>query len=476
MRRLSLLLCLLFPWTLFAGQIPLSEGSHDPAAVVLFWVSLIFLLAMIGRFLARLFNQPGLLGELMMGVLFGNLCYWFHVDLINLLREGSAVFSIVRELLQGSTLIDAVNLNVPNEHDAMGILRALESAHGTDYIKVGYALDLFSRFGLIFLLFMVGLESPLSQLRHTGKESLRVAVLGILAPVLLGFIVAFFLIKDTSWSAALFVAATLSATSIGVTARVLLDLKKLQTREARTILGAAVFDDILGLMILAVVSSIVINGTFEWLLLIKVFLATILFFAGALFFGPMFLQYMVRYVSFLEDWQNKLFISFIFVMLLSWLATLVGLASMIGAFVAGMIINDEYFKKQGKGASIRNLIAPLEFLMAPLFFMLIGIQVKLESFLNLNVLLMSLGILIAAILGKLISGLGAGKGADKTLIGIGMLPRGEVGLIFASVGRTLGVIPDALFSAITLMVIVTTIIVPPLLSWRYGVNQHRDEK
>ena len=159
-------------------------------------------------------------------------------------------------------------------------------------------------------------------------------------------------------------------------------------------------------------------------------------------------------------------------MALSWLATLVQLSSIIGAFAAGMIINDSYFETGDKSRqhklSIRDLVAPLEFLLAPLFFMLIGIQVKLESFFDWHVLFMASGLIIAAIVGKLLCGLAGNRKDDRLLIGIGMMPRGEVGLIFASIGRSLGVMSDQLFSAIILMVIVTTIIVPPLLKARYA--------
>ena len=162
-------------------------------------------------------------------------------------------------------------------------------------------------------------------------------------------------------------------------------------------------------------------------------------------------------------------------MMLSWFATVVQLATIIGAFAAGVIIHDDFFKpREGQRKTvptIQALVAPLEALLAPLFFMLIGIQVKIESFYDGHVVLMAGGLILAAIFGKLVSGLGAARRDDRILIGIGMLPRGEVGLVFASIGETLGVLSDQVFSAIILMVIITTLLAPPWLKARYAKHQ-----
>jgi len=170
-------------------------------------------------------------------------------------------------------------------------------------------------------------------------------------------------------------------------------------------------------------------------------------------------------------WEAKLFISFLFVMILAWLASLVDLATIIGAFAAGLILHDGYFKPTNKRGlhlfTIKNLIAPLELILAPLFFILIGIQVKLETFLDWHVLMLATGLLFAAIVGKLLSGLGGRSEDNRLVIGLGMLPRGEVGLVFASIGRTLNVITDEVFAAIVMMVIVTTVIAPPLIKMKF---------
>ncbi|MDP1603903.1 MAG: cation:proton antiporter [Legionella sp.] len=468
-----LLLFLLIPTMAFATS--LHEQEQDPISSVILWLSLIFSLAILGRYLAKRLHQPGVLGELLMGVLLGNICYFFGLQLIIILREGSAIFNIMRSMLGGVPLADAVSQSIPSATYAAEVTKALSSSHGIEYIKVGYALDMFSRLGVIFLLFMVGLESSIQELKHTGRASIQVALIGVVAPIILGYSVACLLMPEASYKSNLFVAATLCATSIGITARVLSEMKKLRTSEARIILGAAMLDDILGLIILAIVSSIVINGQVDTMMIVHVIVSTIVFFAGSLLIGPWVLKKSVSYFHFLDMWEAKLFVSFIFVMTLSWLATVVQLASIIGAFAAGMIINDSFFESEDKSRQhtlkIKDLIAPLEFILAPLFFMLIGIQVKLESFFNWQVLFLASGLIIAAIVGKVVSGLGGSRKNDRLLIGIGMLPRGEVGLVFASIGRTLGVMSDELFSAIILMVIVTTFIVPPLLKARYAKHE-----
>ena len=470
MKHLNLWLVLLvfFPTMVFADG---GENHIDSVASVIFWVTLIFFFGVMGRYIALRLNQPGVLGELLMGVLVGNLCYFFGLQLAVILREGSEIFCIMRDLLSGIPLAEAVDTAIPNPHYARQVINALSGTQGIDLIKIAYVVDVFARYGVIFLLFMVGLDSSVAELRHTGRESAQVAVLGVLAPILLGLLVSSVLMPSSPFSVHLFVAATLSATSVGITARVLKEMKKLETREAKTILGAAMIDDILGLVILAIVSSLVINGVVNLSMVSQIIVLAIVFFTGALLFGPWILRKAVHFFSFLDPWEAKLSIAFLFVMSLSWLATLVQLATIIGAFAAGVIIHDGYFvardREHNHALTLKELMAPLEALLAPLFFMLIGIQVKMESFFDWHVVGIALGLIAAAIIGKLLSGLGGNRKDDRLLIGIGMLPRGEVGLVFASIGRTLEVISDQLFSAIILMVIVTTFIAPIWLKARY---------
>jgi Kef-type K+ transport system membrane component KefB len=443
----------------------------DPVAIVIFWVTLIFLSSIIGRNIALRLNQPGVLGELLMGVLVGNLGYYFGMNLVYVLREGAGIFSITGDVLSGTSLASAVEKAISNPQYAQQLTSVLSGPDGSNLLKVAYIVDVFSRYGVIFLLFLVGAESSLQELRHTGRESIRVAIIGVLAPMLLGYLVLCLLMPNLSVNTDLFIAATLSATSIGITARALGELGMLKMRESKTILGAAMIDDVLGLILLAIVSSLVISGAIDFLTVGHIIFSSVLFFFISLMLGPYILKKLSYFFNFFDPWEEKLFISFVFMMALSWLATRAQLASIIGAFSAGIIINDGYFRKDKRDArnalTIRELLSPLEAILAPLFFILIGIQVKLESLMHWQVFLIATALIVAAIAGKLICGLGASRKSDRLLIGIGMLPRGEVGLVFASIGRTLGVISNDLFSAVILMVILTTLIAPIWLKMRY---------
>lgn len=436
----------------------------DPASAVIFWGTTFLFAGIAGRYIAQLLHQPHVLGELLMGVALGNACYACGIPMLVVIRDIPAVFSIIQQLLSGFSLPQAVHSVISDATYANEMLAALSQHQASRWVQATYAVDMFSRYGAIFLLFMVGLESSMTELKKTGRESFLVACIGVIAPVLLGLLVLPWLIPHTEFRALLFVSATLCATSVGITARVFRDLHQLQTREAKTILGAAMIDDVLGLILLAVVSSLVVHDGLQWTLLIKTVVSACLFFPIALSVGPWLLRYMIASVKFLEPPEAKILVSFVFLMVFAWFATLVEMSSIIGAFVAGIILHDGFFvspKRELMGApSIKQLMSPFEIIFAPLFFVLIGIQVRLETFLDWQVLCTALALIVVAIVGKLVSGLGAAKRDNRWLIGIGMMPRGEVGLIFASVGKTIGIIPDALFSAIVLMVVVTTMLTP----------------
>jgi Kef-type K+ transport system membrane component KefB len=292
-------------------------------------------------------------------------------------------------------------------------------------------------------------------------------------PVALGFACVLVMRPDMALNSTMFIAATLAATSIGVTAHVLKEMGRNQSREGHIILGAAVCDDILGLIILAVVSGFVVSGSIDMAELIIIILLTCVFLIAAFMLGPTIVRWMARVTNRLDIVEAKMFTSYLFVMVLAWMANLAGLATIIGAFAAAVVLHDGFFKEhrdadKDHAISIRQLIEPLEVILVPIFFILMGIQVKIESFLSWPVLTLAGGLLLAAIVGKLFSGIGSRPPSDKWVIGIGMLPRGEVGLVFAAIGRTLGVIDDSIFAAIVLMVFVTTVATPPLLKIAIG--------
>ena len=452
-------------------------AHSDPSSAIIFWGTILLFFGILGRYLAKLLGQPGVLGELLMGVIVGNVCYAYHVQLMVILRDSATIFSVIQQMLQGMSLQHAVHQLIPDSTYAKEVLTAMSGPNGQQWIAVTFVVDALSRYGVIFLLFMVGLESSLQDLKKTGKESTFVAVIGVIAPMALGLLVTQWMLPKASFSTALFVAATLSATSVGITARVLHDMNKLNTREAKTIMGAAMLDDVLGLVILALVSGMVLVGSLNVLMLGRIVFMAVIFFPLSLWLGPKILHRMVAWITFVDPWEAKLLTSFIFIMGFSWLATLVNMSTIIGAFIAGIILHEGFFESREREVknplSIRHLLAPFEAVFAPLFFVLIGIQVRLETFLDKQVLLFSLCLLAAAILGKLLSGLGGNRRDDRWLIGIGMIPRGEVGLVFASVGKSLHIIPDSLFSAMVVMVVVTTFMTPIWMKMQYKKSRKR---
>ena len=458
------------------GSISISHG--DPIAPVILGVTSILFFAVIGRFLARKFGQPTVVGELLMGILVGNVAWYLGVDLITVLREGPRVFDVVSQTLAGAQCEDVATA-IFGPEKGQEIVRIVTGPLGGQVIQVAQTVDIFSRYGVIFLLFMVGLETDLDELRSAGSDSIRVALVGVVLPVALGFAAVELLKPELSFSSNLFVAATLGATSIGITANVLTEMGRAQSKEGHIILGAAVCDDILGLIILAVVSGIVVSGSVDFAEVVTVIAVSSLFLAGAVALGPAIVRFAANIMGRLDIVEAKMFTSYLFVMVLAWAANLAGLATIIGAFAAGIILSDSYFREHDHGkskfVSIRELIMPLEVILMPIFFILMGIQVKMETFLSWPIIIVAAGLLVAAVIGKLASGLGARKPANRLAIGIGMMPRGEVGLVFAAIGRTLGVIDDAIFSAVILMVMVTTLAAPPLLKIAVANQIRREE-
>lgn len=440
----------------------------DPIAPVILGVTGILFVAVMGRFAARKLGQPSVLGELLMGVVLGNLGYYFGSDFINLLRQGPEVFDIVQLTLAGHTVEEAATACVSN--DAVEtILEVLRGPHGAQYLQVAHTVDVFSRYGVIFLLFLVGLDTSVGEMRQVGRPAARVAITGVALPFLLGFLAIWLLMPQLSFHTDIFIAATLGATSVGITARVLRDIKKDQSTEARMILGAAVIDDVLGLLMLAIVSGIIVSGGVEATEILKTIVLALGFLGAAVYVGPYFLKFVIRQLCRLDVVEAKMFTSYLFVMVLAWMANLVELATIVGAFTAGLVLQEAYFVncrvEPGRVYTVKDLIMPLEVILVPIFFVLMGIQVKLETFLDVQVVYAALALLVAAVVGKIACGFFAGKEVNRFAIGVGMMPRGEVGLIFAAIGKTLGVINDFLFSAIVLMVIITTLAAPPLLKW-----------
>jgi Kef-type K+ transport system membrane component KefB len=274
-----------------------------------------------------------------------------------------------------------------------------------------------------------------------------------------------------------FVGATLSATSVGITARVLKDLGVMQRREAQIILGAAVMDDILGLVVLAVVSGVATAGAAgvaPWAVG-GILVRAVLFLAATAVAGHFLSSRIIRLVTRIDRPEAMLVVGLGTCFSFAYAAELIGLADIIGAFAAGMLLDPhgQGVRPKQEAATLAELLHPLESLFAPLFFVLMGIQVHVGSVGTPAALAFAAVLTVCALAGKAACALGVGRDTNRLAIAIGMIPRGEVGLIFAGIGSSLVVdgsplLPQSLFSAVVVMVLVTTLITPVGLRWAFG--------
>jgi Na+:H+ antiporter len=337
-------------------------------------------------------------------------------------------------------------------------------------------LTVLAELGAVLLLFHVGLESTPREMMAVGGRATLVAVVGVVTPMVLGFGVGELLRPAESWMFHAFLGAMLAATSVGITARVLKDADALRTPFARIILGAAVIDDVLGLVVLAVVSRIIraaAAGTAMSLGSVAAIVAkAILFLVGALLLGMLVSPRAFRGALALRSRGVVLALSLGFCFLLSYLALRAGLAPIVGAFAAGLVLEDVHFQDHVKRGEppLHESLEPLIALLVPVFFIRMGMLVDLRSFASASVLGFAALLTAAAILGKLACGLAAPGGMSRLTIGLGMMPRGEVGLIFAGIGATLvlgghPVVDSGTYAAAVFMVVATTVLTPPFLAW-----------
>jgi len=333
-------------------------------------------------------------------------------------------------------------------------------------LDVANMVLLLGEIGVILLLFQVGLEMDLGEMAKVGKPALLVALIGVLVPFAAGFGVASAF--GESGKISLFIGAALTATSVGITARVLGDLRALALRESRIVLGAAVADDVLGLIILTVVVKVVTEGSIS----VGVVLETIGLAVGFLVITGLLAIYVIpkaftRIDRVAKSSTTIVAISFALMLAFSLLANQAKLAFIIGAFMAGLAVG-----RSQQHERIAEGLNPLGHIFIPVFFASIGINADLDAMFQPSVLALATVLTVVAIIGKLVAGFGIGRSpGDKLLIGIGMTPRGEVGLIFASIGLSKGILDNELYGALLLMVLVTTLITPPLLRLKLAKRQ-----
>jgi Kef-type K+ transport system membrane component KefB len=440
------------------------EGQGDPVAPVLLALVVISVAAAFGGRGMRKLGQPAVLGELLIGVIVGNVGYFaLQQPTITVLREGASVQAAIDSALtQDIGLADAVRQQMPDSEHTRLLAGILESPRGPQIVTTFQFIDLLSRVAVIVLLFLVGLETSVGEMRRVGTTATLVAFVGVVVPFLLGVAAVKVLTPEAPIEKDIFIGAILTATSVGITARVFRDLNQAHRIEAKIILGAAVIDDVLGLIILAVVSGLVVTGSISAGGLFMITLKAVVFLAGSIGIGVWITPRIVRQLARSELESTKLLFGLGLAFGFSWLASLFGLATIVGAFAAGLVL-EELFLKEMKGRSLHELLSPIESLVVPVFFVLMGLQVKLETFTDWKVVLTAALLTFVAILGKVVAGWACSKKLDRLSVGIGMMPRGEVGLIFASIGKGLGVVSDSIFSAVVIMVMVTTLLTPPLL-------------
>lgn len=405
----------------------------DPVTAVALHLAVILVAAKLGGDLAVRVGQPAVLGELLAGVLLGNV--------------------------------------------------ALLGFGGFEAIKTDQAIDMLARIGVLILLFEVGLESTVSQMLKVGGTAFLVALLGVAAPFALGWLVGAWLLPDGSVYQHAFLGATLCATSVGITARVLQDLKASQRPEARIILGAAVIDDVLGLIVLAVVTGVVAAADAGTTLGMGTIGGIVAKAAGflilALAAGVWLAPRLFRAAALLRAPSVLLATGLASCFALAWLSGAMGLAPIVGAFAAGLILEQaQYAPFTSRGEhGLEELVRPLGAFLVPIFFVLMGLHTDLQAFVQPGVPALAVALTISAIIGKQLCALGVGqRGLNRMAVGIGMIPRGEVGLIFASIGLTLTfggerIVSAATYSAIVVMVMVTTMMTPPLLKWSLGKRE-----
>jgi len=347
------------------------------------------------------------------------------------------------------------------------------------------SINMLAQLGVLILLFEVGLESTVREMMKVGASATLVAVLGVVTPFALGWGVGALLLPGHSAYAHAFLGATLTATSVGITARVLKDLGKARLQEARIILGAAVIDDVLGLVILAVVAGVIESAnqgtTLSYGSTVLVVAKAAVFMVGALGLGVALSPRLFGVAARLRGHGVLLATALVLCFVLAWLASAVGLAPIVGAYAAGLILEDIHWKEfTSRGErSVGELVQPVASFLVPVFFVLMGMRVQVQSFAHPAGLGLALLLTLAAIAGKQACALGAlGSGMDRLSIGLGMIPRGEVGLIFASIGLGLTlhgerIVDEGIYSAVVIMVIVTTLVTPPALKWSLERGAHR---
>ncbi|MBD2446874.1 cation:proton antiporter [Nostoc sp. FACHB-152] len=418
-----------------------ADGSMVVAAVLLSLV-VVYLASKVGGEISNRVGLPPVLGELVGGVFVG-------ISVMHLLvfPGGGADSST-------SLIITFLQTTAGLSPEAAPQVFAAQSE----------VITVLSELGVIILLFEIGLESNLKDLMAVGIQATVVAIVGVVVPFTAGT-VGLMTLFGVGAVPAIFAGAALTATSIGITSKVLSELGKLNSKEGQIILGAAVIDDVLGIIVLAVVASLAKDGVVDVGKVIYLIISATAFLLGAIVLGNVFNKSFVAIADNLKTRGELIIPAFIFAFVMAYLAAVIQLEAILGAFAAGLVLEET-----DKRIELQKQVIPIADMLVPIFFVTVGAKTDLGVLnpaipSNREGLIMAIFLITVAIIGKVITGLSVfgQPQINRLAIGVGMIPRGEVGLVFAGVGAASGVLSKPLGAAIIMMVILTTFLAPPLL-------------
>ena len=437
---------------LFAPLLATAEAENSPIVLagVLLSLVIIYLSSKLGSEIAKRLDFPPVLGELVAGVIVG-------VSALHLIvfPEG------------GLTANDSIVMQ------ALSLINTLTPEAVTDiFSSQSEVISVLAELGVIVLLFEIGLESDLRQLKEVGIQATVVACVGVVVPFVAGT-AGLMTIFGVPAIPAIFAGAALTATSIGITSKVLSELNQLKSKEGQIIVGAAVIDDVLGIVVLAVVASLAKTGEIDTGNVIYLIVSSTVFLFGSIFLGGVFNKFFVKTVETLKTRGNIVIPAFIFAFFMAFLGNAIHLEAILGAFAAGLVLDESDARNE-----LDELVKPIADLLVPIFFVTVGARADL-GVLNPAVPENRAGLLIAvflvavAIVGKLVTGWAVfgQPGINRLAIGVGMIPRGEVGLVFAGIGSASGVLSKPLEVSIIIMVILTTFLAPPFLRVAFGQQE-----
>lgn len=436
----------LLPPHFFFATVAATDTPLVLAAVLLSLV-VIYVSSKIGGELCDRINLPSVLGELVAGVVVG-------VSAFDIL-----VFPGAGENGSGSMIMTLLQLTSTISPESVTSIFEAQSE----------VISVLAELGVIILLFEIGLESDLKELLRVGPQATVVAIVGVAVPFALGTI-GLILLFHTPVVPAIFAGAALTATSIGITAKVLAELQQLTSKEGQIIIGAAVLDDVLGIIVLAVVASLARDGTVEVGNVIYLIVSAAAFLVGAIWLGRLLIPVFETVVDGLKTRGQLLISALIFAFTLAYIANVIQLEAILGSFAAGLILAESQRRRE-----LEEQIIPIADMFVPIFFIVVGARTDvsvLNPFVpdNREGLIVASFLIVVAILGKVVTGLTVfgQPGINRLAIGFGMIPRGEVGLVFAAVGSASGVLSKSLNAAIIAMVILTTFVAPPLLRFAFA--------